>query len=341
MRPDAHVDGFTVQPMARRPGAHELIVGIATDPVFGPVMLFGQGGTAVEVIGDKALALPPLNLKLAREMIERTRVFKLLAGYRDRPPADLDAVAITLVKVSQLLVDLGEVVELDINPLWADQDGVLALDARIRIASTERTGAERMAIRPYPRKLEEEVTLAPDLRVLLRPIRPEDEPAHMRFHAMLTPEDIYFRFFGAVREMPHSQMARYTQIDYDREMAFIAVDRNAGSAGETLGVVRAVFDPDNTSAEFAIIIRSDVKGHGLGHVLLEKILRYCRDRGTGEIVGQVLASNERMLALARACGFTLRRIDGSTVEVRLALDAPSGSTTRLVASQTDSAGRVL
>ena len=320
-RPDAVVSGFTVQPMARRPGAHELIVGAMTDAVFGPVVLFGAGGTAVEVLADKALALPPLNLKLAREMMERTRVYKLLAGYRERPPADLDGIELTLVKISQLLIDVGEVVELDINPLWADERGVIALDARIRVEKTTLTGAERMAIRPYPRHLEEEAEVEPGLPVFLRPIRPEDEPAHMEFHSKLDPEDIYFRFFGVVRRVPHSQMARYTQIDYDREMAFIAVDRRPGTAGQTLGVVRAVFDPDYRTGEFAIVIRSDMKGHGLGHALLDKLIRYSRERGIGELKGQVLPNNRRMLAFAESFGFSVHQVDTDSVEIRLTLQS--------------------
>jgi acetyltransferase len=315
--PDARLDGFTVQRMARRPGAHELLVGAAMDPVFGPVILFGQGGTAVEVIADRAVALPPLNLHLAHELVRRTRVARLLAGYRDRPPADVDAVCLTLVQISQLLIELPHVVELDVNPLLADADGVLALDARIRVsADVER---DRLAIRPYPRELEETVELRGGRRVLVRPIRPEDEAAHQAFLHQLQPDDVRFRFFNLVRELPHSQMARYTQIDYEREMAFIATD-TAMNPPATLGVVRGVFTSDDREAEFAIIVRSDLKGQGLGRALLEKLVRYCRARGTEEVVGQVLAENRAMLSLARRLGFISQSIprDG-VVEVRLRL----------------------
>jgi len=315
--PKARLDGFTVQHMARRPGAHELLVGAATDPVFGPVILFGQGGTAVEVIADRAVALPPLNLHLARELVRRTRVDRLLAGYRDRPPADLDAVCLTLVQISQLLIDIPQVVELDVNPLLADADGVLALDARIRVsADVER---DRLAIRPYPRELEETVELRGGRRLLVRPIRPEDEAAHQAFLHRLQPDDIRFRFFNLVREMPHSQMARYTQIDYEREMAFIATD-TAVEPPATLGVVRGVFISDNREAEFAIIVQSDLKGQGLGRALLEKLVRYCRARGTEEVVGQVLPENRAMLSLAGRLGFASRSLpQEGVVEVRLQL----------------------
>jgi acetyltransferase len=326
-RPDARPGGFTVQRMARRPGARELIVGAACDPVFGPFVLFGHGGTAVEVIGDRAVALPPLNASLARELVSRTRVAKLLAGYRDHPPADLEAVCNTLVQVAQILVDLPEVVELDLNPLLADEHGVLALDARMRIEAVAagrgtRAAIERLAIRPYPRELEETVALRDGSRVLMRPIRPEDEPAHQALFASLAPEDVRFRFFNMVREMPHSQMARYTQIDYDRELAFVAVAVGPGATNETLGVVRGIFDPDNVRAEFAILVRSDQKGRGLGYALLDKLVRHCRARGTREVVGQVLPDNRVMLELAHELGFKSRFLPGEgVVEVRLTLEA--------------------
>ncbi len=325
LKPKAKVRGFTVQRMARRSGAHELILGATTDPVFGPVLLFGQGGVAVEVIGDRAVALPPLNMKLARELISRTRVSRLLEGYRDRPAADLEAIASALLRISQLVVDVPEVQELDVNPLLADAEGVLVLDARIRVAPAAAPGTRRLAIRPYPQELEEQVSLPSGRRLLLRPIRPEDEPEHRDLISRLTPEDIRFRFFGSVREMPHSQLARFTQIDYDREMAFVAKPSEKGER-DTLGVVRAVADPNNETAEFAIVVRSDLKGQGLGHALLEKLVRYCRKRGTAEMVGEVLPDNKAMLALAERVGFSRRLVpDDDVVEVRLNLqDAARG-----------------
>jgi acetyltransferase len=208
------------------------------------------------------------------------------------------------------------VIEVDVNPLLADEAGVLALDARILIGRPTRS--ERLAIRPYPSDLEERVALRAGRSLVMRPIRPEDEPAHSRFFQQLEPEDLYLRFFSAVRKAPHSQLARFTQIDYDREMAFIAhaPDREE----ETLGVVRAIADPDNKQAEFAIIVRSDVKGQGLGRALVEKMIRYCRSRGTGELVGQVLSENTPMLTLARKLGFSsqLNR-EAGVLEVRLRL----------------------
>lgn len=303
LRPDALIEGFTVQQMVRRPGAHELILGMTTDPLFGPVLLFGQGGTAVEIVADKAIALPPLNIHLARELMARTRISRLLHGYRDHPSADLSALEMSLIKVSQLVVDRPEIVELDINPLLADRQGVVALDARIRVSHPDVPGAARLAIRPYPKELEEIVFLSSGRKILLRPIRPEDEPAHQAFVGHLDPEDIYFRFFTAAYTFDHVRLTRFTQIDYDREMAFIATALNEQGVAETLGVIRAISDVDNVTAEFAIVVRSDLKGQGLGKLLMDKIIRYSRTHGTQRLVAEVLPQNTAMLELAKQAGF--------------------------------------
>ena len=312
--PAARIDGFTVQPMARRPQAIELIVGAAEDPIFGPFVLFGQGGTAVEVIRDRAVALPPLNTVLAGHLIQRTRVARLLAGYRDRPPADLAPVRHAVVQVAQMVADLPAIVELDINPLWADASGVLALDARVVVRPAKVADDARLAIRPYPVGLIEGRTLADGRRIELRPIRPEDTAAHQDFFARLDSEDVRFRFFGPVRSLASSEMARFTQIDYDREMAFIAVDD-----GQTLGVARAVTDPQGEQAEFSVIVRSDQKGRGLGRLLLDHLLGYLRQRGVKTVTGLVLRHNTAMLALVRRAGFTVAAGTGDTVDVSLNL----------------------
>jgi acetyltransferase len=225
------------------------------------------------------------------------------------------------VQISQIVVDLPEVVELDINPLFADGDGVLALDARIRVAKATQRGAERLAIRPYPQDLAEFFTFASGRKLLLRPIRPEDEPAHQAFFGRLSPEDVRFRFFGVVRELAHSEMARFTQIDYDREMAFIATAPGASGLEETFGVVRSVSDPDGQKCEFAVVVRSDLKGQGLGRALMQKLIRYARSRGVVAIVGQVLRENRAMLALAEGLGFkpSGNSMAGAIVDIRLDL----------------------
>jgi acetyltransferase len=312
LRPDARFLGFSVQTMARRPNAQEVIVGVTTDPVFGPVILFGQGGIAVEAMDDNSTALPPLNMVLARDLISRTRIARLLAGFRNRPPADMDTICRTLIQVSQLVTDIPEIRELDINPLLADENGVIALDARIGIAPVIDVAADRLAIRPYPQELESRITWQ-EQPLLIRPIRPEDGPEHMTFFRALDAEDVRFRMFSQMRELQPSQLARMTQIDYDREMAFIAVKKKDGGGRETLGVVRAIADPDNVSAEFAITVRSDLKGHGLGQILMKKLIDYCRSRGTQQLVGQCLSENARMLKLVRTLGFTVDRSPESGV----------------------------
>ncbi|MFC1759369.1 GNAT family N-acetyltransferase, partial [Planctomycetota bacterium] len=310
---------LTVQEMVHCPGAHELIVGASEDPIFGPIVLFGHGGTAVEVIADRSVALPPLNMALSRELVSRTRVAKLLAGYRQHPSADRNAIYRTLIQVSQLISDIPEVVELDINPLLANEDGVLALDARLKVKRADTMGSERLAIRPYPRELEDTIDF--DGRpLLLRPIRPEDERAHRLLFANLHRDDIRFRFFGTLRGPVHSELAGCTQIDYEREMAFIATRRDENAEPETLGVATVIADPDNISAEFAIVVRSDLTGKGLGSVLLNKLINYCRSRGTSRIIGHVLTDNTRMLALAEKCGFRPAvRTDEDVIEVCLQL----------------------
>lgn len=321
LRPDAHLQGFTVQWMVRRPQARELIIGVTTDPVFGPVILFGQGGITVEVTADHAVALPPLNMVLAKELISRTRVSKLLASFRNMPAADVDAICRVLIQVSNLIIDCPEIVELDINPLLADADGVLALDARIKVQKADKGGVARLAIRPYPEEQENLVEWHGE-QIVVRPIKPEDAPQHVEFFNSLDPEDVRMRMFVRMRELSPAQLARMTQIDYDREMAFIATRNRPDGRPETLGVVRVVCDPDNISAEFAISVRSDLKGKGLGQLLMQRVIRYCRERGIQEIVGETLSYNNALLNLVKPLGFEARRsIDNDTMLLNLPLRA--------------------
>ena len=303
-RPGAHIEGFAVQAMIHRPTAHELIVGVVDDHEFGPVILFGAGGVAVEVLNDKALTLPPLNIKLAHDVIARTRVAALLAGYRHVPAADVDAIALTLVRLSQLVIDLPEVAELDINPLLADAEGVLALDARIRLRGDHKPGSTRLAIRPYPKDLEELITSDDGQLLLLRPILPEDETALRATFARLSPEEVRFRFFVPMKLMDHVTAARFSQIDYDRQMALVLTVPGIAGATEIFGVVRSIEDPDREQAEFAIVVEQRMAGRGLGTHLMHRIIDYTRGRGVRELYGEVLADNHRMLALCRECGFS-------------------------------------
>jgi acetyltransferase len=295
------------------------MAGMVNDRQFGPVILFGQGGTAVEVLDDKALALPPLNLKLARELIARTKIYRLLQGYRDVPAADINDIALALVRLSHLIVEFPEIEELDINPLLADKDGVVALDARVRVRPASVTGAERLAIRPYPKELEEDVDLGDGRTLLLRPIVPEDEPALRAAFGKLTKEQVRNRFFIPMKLLNHITAARFSQIDYNRHMALVLVDHGIPGKVAIYGVVRLIEDPDRTCAEFAIVVDNDLTGRGLGTFLLQRIIDYARDRGIGEIYGDVLHDNERMLKLCRKLGFKSSRTAGDAGVVRVSM----------------------
>ncbi len=308
------VDGFTVEAMAQRPGAFELIIGASVDATFGPVILFGQGGVGVEAIGDTTLALPPLDMELARGMIARTRISRLLKGFRGRPSVDIDALAGALVSVSRLMLDHPEIVELDINPILADAEGVIALDARVRLDDPDRR--PQSSIVPYPRELETTEPLRDGTVMHLRPIRPDDATVARRFLKSVSPEDIRARFHGAMRDFSGAMLIRLTQIDYDREIALIGF-RDGDEL--PLGVVRLYAEPDHISGEFAILVRSDLHGHGLGTILMHRIIRVARDRGLQRIVGSVLRDNSRMLRLVRELGFVAENARGDEVTMVLRL----------------------
>jgi len=305
----------------RRTRVQELVAGMTVDPTFGPVILFGKGGVNVEAAPDTAVGFPPLNNVLAAELIARTRVSRQLAGFRSVPPVDRQALERTLVQLSQLVVDCASIVEVEINPLLADEQGVIALGARVRVAPARGASADRLAIRPYPKELEERYTFE-GRTVLLRPLRPEDAPQHREFISQISAEDMHSRFFRVVKELPDADLAHLTQLDYERAMAFIAVSDGPDGVPETLGVVRAQADPDNDTAEFAVLVRSDLKGHGLGRRLMDKIIRYCRDRGTRRLAGDVLATNTRMLQLAAASGFHTEPAREGAVRIVMNLTTP-------------------
>jgi acetyltransferase len=310
--------------MVRRQHVQEVIVGATIDQVFGPIILFGQGGTAVEVMADRAVALPPLNVPLARALVARTRISKLLKGWRDTPAANEEALLAVLLAVSELLADIPELAELDINPLLVNHEGAIALDGRIRLSADKPAGALNFAIRPYPSELTE--TIDWHGRPLeIRPIRPEDEALHTEFLMHLDPEDIRMRVFYSRRTMERSELARLLQIDYTREMAFVAIATGPDGQPQTQGVARAMTDPDNITAEFGIIIRSDIKGGGLGHLLMDKLVAYLRAQGTQQLVATVLRDNSRMLELSHQLGFRDAEVqeDHSTRSIVLDLQAPA------------------
>jgi acetyltransferase len=296
-RPDATLEGFIVQEMVRRPGAYELIAGVTADATFGPVILFGQGGTAVEMIGDKSLELPPLNTALAHAQIERTRIARLLHGYRDRPAADIGGVVDVLMQLSRIVATHAEVAEIDINPLLCDAQGVIAVDGRIRVRRSTQSAQARLAIQPYPQELESEIETA-DGRFAVRPIRPEDEPELRRFADAVDAGDLWHPALALLRARTHETAARLSQIDYDREMTLLAWqgDRIAGLA-------RATADPDREEAEAAVVIRADLREHGLATRLVDRLLRALAAQGVKRAVMVYPAALARVNAMAAELGF--------------------------------------
>lgn len=305
-RPDAHVEGVVVQPMITRPNAREVLVGVVTDPVLGPVIAFGAGGVDVEALEDRAVALPPLNRFLANDLITRTRVSKLLGHFRNRPAADLSVVEKILLRVSEMVCELPWITELDINPLLVDEHGALAADARIMIRPqpprADRYG--HMAIHPYPAHLVTQWQLPDGSDVVIRPIRPEDAEMTQEFVRGLSAETKYFRYMDAVQELSHSMLVRLTQIDYDREMALLAVTHKDGKEVE-LGVARYATNPDGDSCEFALVIDDDWQHQGIAHKLMEVLMNVARAKGLTVMEGEVLKNNTRMLKLCTGLGFRL------------------------------------
>jgi acetyltransferase len=325
LRPEARISGVIVQAMVVRPKARELILGLADDPTFGTVIVFGHGGAAVEIINDKALALPPLDLELAHDLIERTRVSRLLRAYRDVPAVKQEAVAMVLVKLAQMAADIPEIRELDINPLLADEAGVLAVDARVAVGQTKRkfagSGPADFAVRPYPSQWQRHLAMKDGWRAFVRPIRPEDEPLIHEFLRHVTNQDLRLRFFAPMKEFTHEFIARLTQLDYARAMAFVAFDE---ATNEMVGVVRIHSDSIYETGEYAILLRSDLKGRGLGWTLMHLIIEYAKSEGLKRISGQVLQENSAMLNMCRELGFAVKSdsTDHTLCEVTLELGSP-------------------
>lgn len=316
VRPDAHIEGVTVQPMVDRPDAHELIAGMSVDDSFGPMLTFGAGGTTVELVRDTAQALPPLDLHLAHDLIRQTRVSRLLDAHRGKPAADRDGIAEALVRLSYLVAEQESIRELDINPLLADDKGVVALDARVVVKDASTDARVPLSIRPYPVKWEGDIRLDSGASYRVRPIRPADELLYEEFFKHVTREDMRLRFFMARPNASHAFLARLTQIDYAREMAFVALHQPAdGGDDELVGVVRMIADPDYEQAEYAVLVRSDLKGQGLGWALMKRVIDYATAEGLREINGMVLAENTTMLQMCRQLGFAVEA-DESDPQVR-------------------------
>jgi acetyltransferase len=319
--PELRLRGLLVQRMLGlgTPKAHELRLRLGDDPMFGPWIGFGRGGTASDFEPDVACDLPPLNRALALALIRRTRGARLLAGFRDLAPVELDRVVDVVVRLSQIAVDFPEVEDLIINPLLARGQDVIVLDASLRLRPHGEAGL--LAISPYPAELARDWTARDGRKLLVRPIRPEDAEAHAEAFRQLTPEDVRWRFFTQLRALPPEQIVRMTQIDYDREMAFIAVEQRPGGPDRTVGAARLIREPGSDTGEFAVVTLPDWKGQGLGRYLMEQLLDWGRAQGLSTVTGQVLANNQPMIGFVKALGFTLRRSpdDDEVMEARIAL----------------------
>ncbi len=308
VRPDADLDGVTIAAMHRTTNGREVMVGVLNDPVFGPVISFGSGGTFVEVMEDAAIAIPPINERLARNLISRTKVAKALREFRNMPAADEDALIDVLLRVSNMACELPWLQEMDINPLILDEHGAMAVDARIVVGVPKPSPDKyaHMAIHPYPADLESTFQLPDGRDVTIRPIRPEDAEIEQDFVRNLSDEAKYFRFMHAVHELTPEMLVRFTQIDYDREMALIAVTWEGDKEIEH-GVVRYVTNPDMNSCEFAVVISDEFQGHGIGQRMLTRLMEIARSRGLDMMEGEVLTANHRMLELVRSMDFQVER----------------------------------
>lgn len=318
--PKAALRGVVVERMVNKP--FELIIGARKDALLGPVIAFGKGGIAVEVYSDTQLGLPPMNMALARRMIERTKIYPLLQGYRNRAGVDLELLAFTLCKFAYLVMDFPEIQEIDINPFVMDQSEGLILDAHVvldrNVSREKRKPYAHLVLPPYPGRYQRKIQAKNGQEVSLRPIRPEDEPMELEMVNRLSKESLYFRFFGFVPKMTHELMTRFTQIDYDREMAIIALIEHKGQE-EMIGVVRIIADPWGEAAEYAILIADEWQGQGLGSKMTDYIIEIGQDMGLQKIYATVLSSNKGMLTLFERKGFSIEREDFETFHVELAL----------------------
>ncbi|RUZ70955.1 GNAT family N-acetyltransferase, partial [Mesorhizobium sp. M7A.F.Ca.US.003.02.2.1] len=318
--PQADIEGYAVQPMVTRKQAQELILGMSRDPIFGPAILFGAGGVAVEVMDDTAIALPPLDDVLASDLIGQTRIGRLLAGFRDRKPTNRQAIIAALNGLSQMIVDFPCLVAVDINPLLADAEGVIALDARIEIepGRVEEAGPNpALAIRPYPSGWDKAFA-GGGTHYHIRPIKPADIALYPEFLARISPDDLRLRFLSPRKSFSDQMLKRFTQLDYDRNMAFVALETATGALA---GISRLSCDPDRSVAEYALLVRTDLQGHGLGWELLRQIVAYAKADGIGWIEGIVLSENRTMLTMCREFGFSIAHLpdEPGLVEARLQL----------------------
>jgi len=308
-RPEARSEGVMLQAMVEHPEC-ELLLGAVQDPQFGPVVVFGSGGTLTEIIRDRALALPPLNRLLARRLIDQTRIAPALRGYRNRPSAGLDRLEEMIVRLSQLLIDFPEISELDMNPILLKDGQAHVVDARILVAEPARPAPFHLIISPYPEEQEMRAVSKDGVPLWVRPIRPEDAALLADLFTTLSPTSIYYRFFSPIKSLSDTMLARFTQIDYDREIALVALE-DTEPDGKMLAVARVIAEPDGERAEFAVLVGDPWHGRGIGAILLDRCLRIARERGVRRIWGTVLKENTQMLALAKKLRFRISKVPGS------------------------------
>ena len=323
----ARINGVTVQTYIPHPD-YELLMGVKRDEIFGPLLLFGMGGVFTEVIHDRAVGLPPLNQLLAKRLIEETRVFRLLQGYRNRKPADFAALVTMLLQLSQLVVDIPEIAELDINPVLVKNGRPIVVDSRLLLRRSTNPSPLHLVISPYPSQYEREIVTRNGLPLQIRPIKPEDAELFIELFGTLSPSSVYFRFFQHVRELSPATVAMLTQTDYDRHMALVALDRSS-TAERMLGVARIIADPDITHCEFSIMIGDQWHGQGIGAMLLYYLLKVAKQQGVESLWGLVLPENTGMLRLGKKIGFQARfdreegayRLNIDLKEIKLDTDA--------------------
>jgi acetyltransferase len=312
--------GMTVEPMFSSSSGRELMVGVVRDPVFGPAISFGLGGTMVEILKDTAVALPPLNAYMVEQMIAKTKAAKFLGAFRQLPPANHKVLVNVLLNISTMVSELPEILELDINPLIVDEQGVMAVDARIKAqASNQLSAYSHMAIHPYPQELTQHYQLTNGMNITIRPIRPEDAFLEKNFFQRLSERTKYFRFMQALQELTPEMIVRFTQIDYDREMAFVAVTNEANMPSE-LGVGRYLMNPDGNSVEFALVVADDCHCLGIGTRIMKTLMQTAKFKGISFFEGEILAVNEPMLSLVKKLGFSIEAIPGENEVVRVVKD---------------------
>ena len=314
--PNAQIIGVTVQPMIKRKG-YEVIIGGKTDPLFGPVILFGMGGVGVELFKDYSIGLPPLNTTLIRRIMEETKVYQLLKGYRNVPPANLKLLEETMLLFSQLLIDFPQIKEIDINPLLINEKEAFILDARITVDKEhvfkKFEPHEHMVISPYPKKYEILWTLKNGREVLLRPIKPEDEPLWLEMFQSFSDESIRYRFFQMLKDTPHEVRVRYCNIDYDREIAIVA-ELTEENRKKILGVSRLSIEPSGKSGELAFIIGDQWQGLGLGTKIVDYVIEIAKEMKIETIYAIMLPDNYRALNLTKKMGFKLEYLGDGTVK---------------------------